>query len=209
MACEPSSTSAGQETRLAGPNTVTMKPATRGPRSVPRVFARYAVVALLPVVALGIVLADSIGSEANRRGLAEGRSEAVLVARTAVEPLLEGLGLARPLRLRCRAGLSPGPPDGARRSHRVAVTPRRIRRGGLEIREPRPAAARAGGHTHLRGGHRPQLFQRLIHQSPESRRIILLHPAGEGHVKHRYTRLRGQDRRVRRDAAIAQRSPDR
>jgi hypothetical protein len=52
-----------------------MKPATRGPRSVPRVFARYAVVALLPVVALGIVLADSIRSEANRRGLAEGRSE--------------------------------------------------------------------------------------------------------------------------------------
>ena len=70
-----------------------MRGATRGPRYVPRVFARYAAIALLPVVALGIVLAETIRNEANRRGLAEGRSEAVLVARTAVEPLLG----ARPL----------------------------------------------------------------------------------------------------------------
>ena len=82
-----------------------MKPATRGPRSVPRVFARYAIVALLPVVALGIVLADSIRSEANRRGLAEGRSEAILVARTAVEPLLEGHPLSSGIDATERAGL--------------------------------------------------------------------------------------------------------
>ncbi len=61
---------------------------------MPRVFARYAAIALLPVVALGIVLAESIRNEANRRGLAEGRSEAVLVARTAVEPLLGGQPLS-------------------------------------------------------------------------------------------------------------------
>jgi diguanylate cyclase len=82
-----------------------MKPDTRGPRSVPRVFARYAVVALLPVVALGVVLANSIRGEANRRGLAEGRSEAVLVARTAVEPLLEGHSLTSGIDTTEREGL--------------------------------------------------------------------------------------------------------
>lgn len=71
----------------------------RPPRSVARLFAIYAVVSLVPVLALGAVLAGAFRSEAARRGLAEGRSEAVLVAQTAVEPELDGrplaLGLAR------------------------------------------------------------------------------------------------------------------
>jgi diguanylate cyclase (GGDEF)-like protein len=67
-------------------------------RSKMRLFVPYAAVSLVPVLLLGIVLAAAIRAEAARRGLAEGRSEAVLVAQTAVEPQLDG----RPL----SAGLS-------------------------------------------------------------------------------------------------------
>jgi len=42
------------------------------------------------VAALGFALAGSYRSEARQRGVAEGRSEALLVAETAVEPLLDG-----------------------------------------------------------------------------------------------------------------------
>ena len=40
------------------------------------------------------MLASSYRSEARRRGIAEGRSEAALIAHTAVEPLLDGHPLA-------------------------------------------------------------------------------------------------------------------
>jgi diguanylate cyclase len=60
-----------------------------------RLFAFYAAVSLVPVLVLGIVLAASLRAEARQRGLTEGRAEATLVARTAVEPLLDG----RPLSL--------------------------------------------------------------------------------------------------------------
>lgn len=65
------------------------------PRSTGRLFAIYAAISLLPVLVLGIVLAASLGGEARERGLSEGRAQATLVARTAVEPLLDG----RPLSL--------------------------------------------------------------------------------------------------------------
>jgi diguanylate cyclase (GGDEF)-like protein len=65
------------------------------PFSMRRMFATYAAISLVPMLILGVVLASSLRGEAKRRGLAEGRSEAVLVARTAVEPLLSG----RPLGL--------------------------------------------------------------------------------------------------------------
>ena len=58
--------------------------------SATRLFAVYAAVSLVPVVVLGLVLAGSYRSEATRRGLAEGRSEAAIVASTAIEPLLNG-----------------------------------------------------------------------------------------------------------------------
>jgi diguanylate cyclase (GGDEF)-like protein len=57
-------------------------------------FTVYAVIALVPVLLLGVVLASSFRGAADRRGLAEGLSEAKLVGRTAVEPLLDGHPLA-------------------------------------------------------------------------------------------------------------------
>jgi diguanylate cyclase len=60
-----------------------------------RLFAIYAVASLLPVLALSLVLARSFRTEANREGLGEGRAQAALIARTAVEPLLDGHRLGR------------------------------------------------------------------------------------------------------------------
>jgi diguanylate cyclase len=71
-----------------------MKGAVKAPRSPTRMFGLYAAITLIPVVLLGIVLANSFRGAADRRGLAEGVSEAKLVARTGVEPLLEGHQLA-------------------------------------------------------------------------------------------------------------------
>jgi len=55
-----------------------------------RMFAVYAGSSLILVGALGFLLAASYRSEARQRGVAEGRSEALLVAETAVDPLLDG-----------------------------------------------------------------------------------------------------------------------
>jgi diguanylate cyclase len=63
-------------------------------RSAARLFGIYAAVTLVPVVVLGIVLAITFRSDANRRGLAEGRSEAALIAQTAIEPRLDGRALS-------------------------------------------------------------------------------------------------------------------
>jgi diguanylate cyclase (GGDEF)-like protein len=73
----------------------------RAPRhdSPVRLFFTFALIMMAGVVLLGLILAASYRTEATRRGLAQGRSEAVLVAETAVEPRLDG----RPLSL----GLSP------------------------------------------------------------------------------------------------------
>src|SRR5579871_116125 len=60
--------------------------APRGPSA--RLFAKYAAIGLIPVLALGFALAVSIRSEARTRGLDEGVAEARLVRTTAVEPLL-------------------------------------------------------------------------------------------------------------------------
>ena len=59
-----------------------------------RLFAKYAVISLIPVLLLGVALAISIRNEARTRGMREGKAEAVLVRRTAVEPLLD---VTRPL----------------------------------------------------------------------------------------------------------------
>jgi diguanylate cyclase len=82
-------------------------------------FALYAAISLVPVLLLGLVLAISLRGEAKRRGLAEGRSEAALIAHSAVEPLLDGRPLeGRALSAREVAGL-----------RRVAATV--IRRGDV------------------------------------------------------------------------------
>src|ERR1700690_2951769 len=52
---------------------------------------------LVPVILLGLVLAASYRNEEDQRGLAQGRSEAVLMAQTAVEPVLDGRPLSQGL----------------------------------------------------------------------------------------------------------------
>jgi diguanylate cyclase len=65
------------------------------PRSMRGLFLTYAAISLIPILVLGVVLAGSIRHRTDQSGLAQGRSEAILIARTAVEPLLGN----RPLRL--------------------------------------------------------------------------------------------------------------
>jgi diguanylate cyclase (GGDEF)-like protein len=74
-------------------------------RSTWRLFLAYAAASLIPVVLLGLVLSFALAAEARDRGLAEGRAQAALVARTAVEPLLDGRSLAQPLSAAELAGL--------------------------------------------------------------------------------------------------------
>src|SRR6478752_7152617 len=66
---------------------------TRKPRATFRLFVVSAALSLVPVVVLGLVMASSYGSEARQRGIAEGRSEAQLIAQTAIEPLLDAAPL--------------------------------------------------------------------------------------------------------------------
>ncbi len=74
-------------------------PAPRA-RSLARLFITYAAITAIPVLLLGLTLAASYRSEATQRGVAEGLSEARLVAETAVEPILDGRPISQ--------GLSPG-----------------------------------------------------------------------------------------------------
>ena len=60
-------------------------------------FTAFAVIMLVAVLLIGLALAFSYRSEANQRGLAEGRSEAVLMAQTAIGPILNGDSLRRGL----------------------------------------------------------------------------------------------------------------
>ena len=74
-----------------------MTTASAAPRSATRMFAVFAAVALVPVIALGLVLAGSYRAEADRRGLAEARAASALIASTAIEPQLSGQDLRRGL----------------------------------------------------------------------------------------------------------------
>ena len=65
--------------------------------STVRLFATFAVIMLVPVLLLGLVLATSYRQEADRRGLAQGHAEALLMAQTAVEPILDGRPLSQGL----------------------------------------------------------------------------------------------------------------
>src|SRR4051812_20873506 len=73
---------------------------TSQPRATIRLFVVSAALSLVPVVLLGLVMGASSRSEAQRRGLVEGRSEAQLIAQTAIEPLLG----AKPFKDRLRSG---------------------------------------------------------------------------------------------------------
>jgi diguanylate cyclase (GGDEF)-like protein len=83
-----------------------MRGAARAPRSTARLFSLYAAISLVPVIVLGIVLAVNLRHDATQRGLAEGRSEAVLIAHTAVQPLLDGHSLSTGLTAQEGARLS-------------------------------------------------------------------------------------------------------
>jgi diguanylate cyclase len=65
----------------------------RAPRSMRGLFMTYAAISLIPILILGVVLAASVRRGAEQSGLDQGRSEAGLVARTAVAPLLDGRSL--------------------------------------------------------------------------------------------------------------------
>jgi diguanylate cyclase len=94
-------------------------------RSASRLFALYALVSLVPVLVLGLVLAVTYRHNADQRGLAEGRAEAGLLARTAVAPLLSG----RPL----SASLTPAENAALRRMSTAAVSDGQIVR--LRVRD--------------------------------------------------------------------------
>jgi diguanylate cyclase (GGDEF)-like protein len=81
--------------------------------STGRLFATFAVIMLVPVIVLGLTLAANYRHEAARRGLAQGQSEALLTAQTAVEPVLDGRPLSQ--------GLSPSETADMQRLVRTAV----------------------------------------------------------------------------------------
>lgn len=69
-------------------------------------FATFALVMLIAVVVIGLVLGLSFRSEASARGLAEGRAEALLMAETAVGPVLSGRPLSEGLSARETADMN-------------------------------------------------------------------------------------------------------
>src|SRR5438874_2544530 len=84
-----------------------MRERGRARSSVVRLFGVHAAISLIPVLVLGAALALNFKSEAQRRGLNEGESQAALVAETGVEPLFpEGHLLTPALTQTQREGLS-------------------------------------------------------------------------------------------------------
>jgi diguanylate cyclase len=87
-------------TSTRGARAAVVRPSLSSHRSMVRLVVMYAAISLVPIIVLGLVLAWSYRSEARQRGVAEGQSEAVLVAQTAIEPRLSdrplGDGLSAP-----------------------------------------------------------------------------------------------------------------
>src|SRR5689334_15454309 len=77
-----------------------------GTTSTAGLFAGGAALSLAAVLVLGAFLAASYRHEARARGVAEGRSQAALVAQTAIEPLLDGRPLAAGLNAAERGDLA-------------------------------------------------------------------------------------------------------
>ena len=90
-----------------------------------RLFAVYALVTLVPVIVLGAGLAISFRGIVERQGLAQGRSEATLIAQTAIESQLDDGRLTRQLSTHERTALD--------RLVRRAVRQRRVLR--LRLRD--------------------------------------------------------------------------
>jgi diguanylate cyclase (GGDEF)-like protein len=80
---------------------------------VRRLFTLYAVVSLVPVLLLGAALMWVMNNQADKHGLSEARTEANVIARVSIAPLLAGTDL--------RAGLQPGERVALERSVTLAV----------------------------------------------------------------------------------------
>jgi diguanylate cyclase len=96
-------------------------------RSLARLLVTYAAITAVPVVLLGLTLAVNYRTEAQDRGISVGRSEALLVAQTAVEPVLDGRPLGQ--------GLGPAETASMHRLVNLAVGDRdvlRVRLRGLD-----------------------------------------------------------------------------
>src|SRR4051794_41513086 len=79
--------------------------------STRRLFAVYAAVSLVPVLVLGLVLSSLLHRQATHAGLSEGASEARVVARSSIAPLLDGHDLRQGLpRGEAAALYARGPP---------------------------------------------------------------------------------------------------
>jgi diguanylate cyclase len=85
--------------------TVHLEKAATPPRTVRQrlrdgqagLFTTFALVMLAAVIAIGLVLGLSFRGQAGQRGLAEGRTEALLMAQTAVGPIFDGRPLSQGL----------------------------------------------------------------------------------------------------------------
>jgi diguanylate cyclase len=73
---------------------------------ISRLFVIYAVVCAIPVLALGFILAAGFRADARERGLAQARTEAGMVASSAVDPILDGRSLSAGLTRRETAALA-------------------------------------------------------------------------------------------------------
>jgi diguanylate cyclase (GGDEF)-like protein len=93
-----------------------MYPVAQARYSTARLFAVYAVVSLIPILALGFLLASHFRQEAQERGVDQARAEAQLIAQTAVQPLFDDVLVSR--------GLSPTELSGMRRLTRLTVNSR-------------------------------------------------------------------------------------
>jgi diguanylate cyclase len=68
-------------------------PGNSASRSIRRLFAIYAVVSLVPVLVLGFVLLKLLAAQNDAQGVAQGRTAASLIARSAIAPALDGRDL--------------------------------------------------------------------------------------------------------------------
>ncbi|HEX7106100.1 MAG TPA: bifunctional diguanylate cyclase/phosphodiesterase [Acidothermaceae bacterium] len=82
-----------------------MRSDSPGRRRASKLFAVYSAASLVPVVALGALLAVSYRADANRRGLAEARSQAALLAEDVVAPVVGDAPLRGPVSPGARMGL--------------------------------------------------------------------------------------------------------
>jgi len=72
-------------------------PSRRRPHPAARLFAVYAVLSALPVVALGVMLDQTYRQQAQEQGIAQGRAQAAVIEEMAVSPALSGDDLAEGL----------------------------------------------------------------------------------------------------------------